>query len=346
MFRSMRTALALLVGASLVSACGGGGEIRSASAIDPLAGPTPTPSPTPTPTPAGATSGGVVKPEVITVGTYPETVALAVTETIQLSPSRDTKLSGSKDVANITSSSSSGPDTRISIEFDDYKQNYRMTLPGGRSGYLDFVGLEGSHGAFATATIHRLVDSSGQEVASVWMPVAFGPISPFTYSHFGSWVSTEPRPDNSATQVAGWFVYGYEAPGNVVPRHGTAQYDAQIHANSPMDPFVVGGTANLVFDFGRGQLTGQMHPVHFTNGFYPALDHDYGVFKFVDTLYSIGNARYSGAFAKDGNTISGSWFDGSLTGPYADEVIGRFSVPFERNGKNGSLTGIWIGKKK
>ena len=88
-----------------------------------------------------------------------------------------------------------------------------------------------------------------------------------------------------------------------------------------------------------------MNPFLYTNGWYTDLDYDYGVYDFAQTVYSVGSANYSGKFSKDGVLLDASWFDGSLTGPNAQEVIGRFSAPFTRDGTQGTMSGVWIGKK-
>lgn len=319
-----------------LASCGGGGPINSASNSPPL--PAPTPAPTPTPT-------SVLKPEVLTIGTDATTASYAAAETNKLGSLRGGQATGWKDTESIIESVPSSLDSKISIRFQEGSGLYDMTLPNGADGVLQLWGLSGTVGQFADTTSHHLVDPDGSRIAEIWMPVPAREGYRFTYSHFGNWTSTSENSDGTATQVNGWFVYGYEAPESAIPRTGMAQYSADIYANSPLDPFEVGGTATLLFDFGAGTLSGEMHPVHSTNGFYTEYDYDYGIYRFADTVYSVGSPRYSGKLSKDGQLLAGSWFNGSLTGPYADEVIGRFVAPFSRSGYNGNLTGIWIGKK-
>lgn len=328
----------------LLAACGGGGSGPVLSVADLPPVPTPTPTPTPTPSPAPTS---VLKPEVLTIGTDATTVSYAASENNTLSQNRYIEGYGRdwKDNASIVASSPSGPDAKIDIRFDDFNGVYEMKLPDGSETTLKLLGLSGTVGQFASSSLHGLENSSWARLGEVWMTVPHREGYRFTYSHFGNWVTLKENSDGTFAQANGWFAYGYEAPTAAIPRTGTARFLADIYANSPLDPFTVGGTATLLFDFGAGTLSGQMHPVHSTNGFYTEYDYDYGIYQFSETVYSVGSSRYSGKFSKDGVTLTGSWFDGSLTGPYADEVIGRFVAPFSRSGYDGNLTGIWIGKK-
>lgn len=337
MMNKGRTILSLTSAAWLLASCGSGGAPPVSSAPPP----SPTPSPTPTPSPAG-----VIKPELFTIGTNSTTVAYTATETNEFAGGLPpNSYQGTKLTESITASKPGTADATIEISFDEEARTYQMTLPDGASGNLRLRYLNGSSGQVASSAHQDLVDQSGKTAALVLMPVPFREGYPYTYSHFGSWTSNGTSSAGVDTETYGWFVYGYETPAAAVPRTGVAKYTAEIRGNSPLDVWEIRGPVTLMFDFGAGTLSGEMHPVFDTNGWYSYLDYDYGVYQFAETVYSVGSPKYSGKFSKDGVLLSESWFDGSLTGPNAQEVIGRFAAPFDRDGYKGVLTGIWIGKK-
>lgn len=325
--------------ALLLAACGGGGSGGGiASTPTPIAS-----APAPAPPPPAPQS--VLKPEIIALQSDQPFVTFGVTETDRLSASYDKALSGSKDNANIVSSQPSPRSASVDFRFDPLTKGYSISFPDGTSGHLSLKYLNGSVGRIASSTGHTVTGAEGDLGVLLTMPVPSGESFSFTYSHYGSWEKLAPNSDGSAVKTYGLFAYGHETPSASVPRSGAATYLGTIIANSPADPWEVSGTVNLAFDFGAGTLSGSMHPVHVTNGWYPSLDHDYGRYDFDQTIYAVGSSRYAGRFAKDGVPIPDSWFDGSLTGPGAEETIGRFAAPFTRNGANGVLTGIWTAKR-
>lgn len=330
-----------------LSGCGGGGGGGIAAIPPPppaAVAPTPAPTPAPPPPPPPPATS-VLRPELIALEPDDSFVTLAVTETDTLSTAYDKTLVGSKDNTNILSSQPSSQSATASFRFNPSTWDYSISFPDGTSGTLVLEGLSGSVGEFATSTSHRVVGPQGDLGVLVTMPVPHSEYSEYTYSHYGAWSKTVPNPDGSAVQTYGLFVYGYTTPSAGVPRSGSATYSANIIANSPADPWEVTGTVNLAFDFGAGTLSGSMHPVFDTNGWYPSLDYDYGRYDFAQTIYAVGSAAYSGQFARNGVTVPGSWFDGTLTGPGVQETIGRFAAPFSRGGIEGTLTGVWIGKR-
>jgi len=322
---------------ALLSACGGGG---GGIASTPTPAPSPSPSPGPAPTPTG-----VLRPELVALEPDNSYVTLGLSESDSLPSDYDRTLSGSKDVAHVTTSRPGQKQEQVIFRFDRGSNTYSITFPDGTSGQLGLKYLNGVAGEVATSTGHSVTGPSGDLGVLLTMPVPFSPGWRYTYSHYGEWSKTTPNPDGSAVQTWGLFVYGYETPSAAVPRSGSASYSGDVIATSPADPFQVGGTVSLNFDFNSSVLTGNMHPIHETNGFYPNLDYDYGQYDFAQTVYSAGSPRYSGAFSKNGTTVPNSWFEGSLTGPAAEETIGRFVAPFVRDGSNGALTGIWIAKR-
>lgn len=323
---------------ALLSACGGGGSGGIASA------PTPAPFPSSSPTPAPSPTA-VLRPDLIAIEPDQSYATFGLSESDTMSSSYDRTLSGSKDNAHITQSRPGQKQEQMSFLYDNATDSYSITFPDGTSGQLALKYLNGSAGQIATSTGHAVNGPSGDLGVLVTMPVPFSPGWRYTYSHYGEWSKTKPNLDGSAVQTWGLFVYGYETPASAIPRTGTANYTGEIMATSPVDPWNVGGSVRLSFNYGAGVLTGNIHPVFNTNGFYPNLDHDYGQYDFAQTVYAVGDSRYSGIFSRNGTVLSDSWFEGSLAGPAAEEAIGRFVAPYSRDGSNGALTGVWIAKR-
>ena len=329
MFRAPAKA-SLIALVLLTGGCGGDEVVRIASAPVPLATPTPTPSPTPTPTPTPppVAEGFALKSEKPFV-----TYGLSEVDTLGSASS----LSGSKDNEKFVATRPGSRDQKVDFSYNSATGEYSLALPDGLAGKLIPIGQQSTNWS-----AHRVSDGTHAE-AYVSLPKPGSEWSPYSYSHFGYWEQT--GADAGLTRTYGVFAYGSETPASGVPVTGTGTYNSSIIATSTADPFWVGGTAKLVFDFGKGTLSGWIHPVHQTNGWYPDYDYDYGQFDFVQTLYASGSARYSGKFAKDGTTLEGSFFEGSLTGPSVSETVARFVAPFVRNGQPGSISGVWVGKK-
>lgn len=326
-----------LAGLALLTACGGSGNGGVASAPAPVA-PAPAPSQSPSPPPAQ-----VLKPEVIALQSDKPFVTLGLTETDTLSSERIRNLSGSKDNEHFVASSAGRQDESVDFRYDQATGTYSITLPDSTGGNLSLKGLNGSAGEFASSTGHSVIGPNGELGVFLTMPTPFTPDFKYTYSHWGYWNKTVENADGTARATYGLFAYGI--PAAAIPRTGTARYTGDIVANSPRDFDFVTGTFALNFDFAASRLDGSIHPVFFTNGFYPSLDHDYGTYDFAQTVYAAGSNRYSGVLAKNGVPLADSWFAGLLTGTGAEETIGRFVAPFVRDGTSGALSGIWIGKR-
>lgn len=145
---------------------------------------------------------------------------------------------------------------------------------------------------------------------------------------------------------AGFFAYGIPTVAGDVPTTGTGAYLAEIRGQSSLHPaFDVTGQVSLSFDFGAGKLSGWMHPV--INDDWDGIVEDYGQYDFTQTVYSTGSGNFSGKFIVPGvaGGTASSAFQGYLTGPGAAELLGRFVAPVLYNGQQGTLAGIWIGKK-
>ena len=102
----------------------------------------------------------------------------------------------------------------------------------------------------------------------------------------------------------------------------------------------VDGSVLLNFNFGNGSLAGELHPYLEANKRY-----DLGTLAFTNAVFGVGSQTYSGSFAT--NVIGPNAFSGLLTGPHAEELIGKWAFPFLSpiDGAPNSATGAWIAKR-
>jgi hypothetical protein len=146
--------------------------------------------------------------------------------------------------------------------------------------------------------------------------------------------------------------FGYEAigmatPAGSVPVTGNATYSGSIGGStseSYLDrPVSIFGGIQLSFDFGRGSLSGSVHPEFFSYATYD--DYTGTPISFRDTVYSTGSTTFSGKF--DTNLPGVNSFSGLFTGPNAQELIGNFALPYRSpiDGQNYQADGAFVGAK-
>ncbi|QPC99751.1 transferrin-binding protein-like solute binding protein [Qipengyuania soli] len=135
---------------------------------------------------------------------------------------------------------------------------------------------------------------------------------------------------------------------------GSATYHAEV-AGGDADPadasqfvvrpynYLVGGTADLTFDFGAGTLAGAMDPTIYS---YNDETRSLGRYEFVNTVFGVGSTQFSGQLANASLTDLGT-FNGLFTGPQAAELIAQWWAPYVNpwTNESGLLRGVWIGKK-
>jgi hypothetical protein len=187
---------------------------------------------------------------------------------------------------------------------------------------------------------------SSNEIQSVnvLMPVPGTQFSSYTYTSQGEWTGTISSTGNQVVRGEGVFAYGIPTAMGDVPTTGSATYLAAIYASRGMDSYPeVGGTVNLTFNFGNGTLSGFMHPE--INDDWDGIFVDFGRYDFTNTVYSRGSTSFSGQFIVPGLPNASSSFNGNFTGPNAAELMARFQAPFLVNGSQGTIAGVWIGKK-
>ena len=297
----------LMAGAALsLAACGGGGGDHVNATPTPAPAPAPAPPPTPTPT------GPLPPAHIGLVSSAPFAVQAA----------------------------SGASFANVQFSYDAADNVYLISLPGFQPGYLDNTGYNGSAGQVATSSTSQVAELSFglPQSVSVTMPVPGSTFSPFTYTSFGFW--SEPGKDGAT----GYFAYGIPTAAGDVPITGSASYNAGIYASTNSIPgYEIGGPVALQFNFGVGTLSGSMHP-QIIDGF-DGVFVDFGQYDFSQTVYSVGSTTFSGKFIVPGLPGADSSFEGNFTGPGAAELMARFQTPFVVSGQQGTMSGIWIGKK-
>ena len=71
-----------------------------------------------------------------------------------------------------------------------------------------------------------------------------------------------------------------------------------------------------------------------------------GTYTFVNTVFGVGHTTFSGDLSHVGFSTLGS-FNGLFTGPAAQELMARWSAPYENPDTHAmqEMFGIWVGKK-
>jgi hypothetical protein len=244
----------------------------------------------------------------------------------------------------------SGPSAQnVQFSYDPASNLYFISLPGFQQGYLDNIAYNGSAGQVATGSVSQVAELSFGVLQPVFvtLPVPGSTFSPYTYTSLGSWNGqTGTAANGDILRSEGIFAYGIPtAPGDV-PTIGSASYTAEIIGTLGPDtypPNGVGGDVSLLFNFAAGTLSGSMHP-QIIDGF-DGIFVDFGHFDFTQTVYSPGSTAFSGKFIVPGLPNADSSFNGIFTGPQAVELMAQFQTPFLLNGDQGTISGVWVGKK-
>lgn len=314
----------LLVGATAIalSACGGGG-VDSTPFV-------------PAPPPPPPQTGSSVLP--------PEHLGLVSSEPFAILGVGD-QYTYDVDLNRVITSGPSASDMQFS--YDAATNTYQIAVPGYAPGKLANTSYNGTAGEVATSTVSQVTDgtSSTLQPVYVFLPVPKAG-DPYTYTSLGYWNEDPGTDPYSGTFDEGIFAYGIPTAANSMPITGSANYAATVFAmeSATGTGYPVMGDAQLSFDFGAGTLGGSMHPQIIDNfdGYFV----DYGVYTFKDTVYSTGSTTFSGKFVVPNLPNADSAFDGRFTGPNAAELMARFVAPFHLDdGREGTLSGIWIGKK-
>ncbi|HYC95456.1 MAG TPA: hypothetical protein VEB39_07135 [Sphingomicrobium sp.] len=217
---------------------------------------------------------------------------------------------------------------------------YVVTLPGFQEGHLVPRSGNGSFNANGwidlSSTNSDLTLGQGPATQNVRVQLDWPASSEFKYTSFGHWFTSGPFSDLEAI-----FAYGIPTTAANMPLTGSASYNGEIRGLSN-DSHPVFGTVLLSFNFGAGQLGGQMSPE-----IYQVWDPiPLGIYSFRDTVYSTGGTTFSGAFNVPGSTAPSS-FSGSFTGPQAAELMASWQAPFVYPGtsQGGTMSGVWVARK-
>jgi hypothetical protein len=235
----------------------------------------------------------------------------------------------------------------VSFSYDASTNTYQISLPGFQSGPLTNIGYNGSSGQVATSTTSQVgAGTSGSlQPVFVMLPVPGNSYSPYTYTSYGNWNGKTGA--SSSTEIVrneGYFAYGIPTQAGDMPISGTATYKADIYGSiGPVAGLPLSGDVNLLFDFAAGKLSGSMHPGVFDS--FDGIVMDFGRYDFTQTVYSSGSTTFSGKFVVPGLPDADSAFDGRFTGPKAEELMARFRAPYIFNGQQGTMSGVWVGKK-
>ena len=299
----------------VLSACDGGGSTSTAFIPPPPVTPTPTPTPSPADVPAGAVTSFDIfdKPPS---GNF--TVAGAAA---------DGGLGDPKMLATASIAASDQPQMR----YDAATNTYQVQFPGGAWSTL----------WVAKDAMHPDSMAIGKTNAIIGFNIYPRPGSGDAYSYSRiAWYS------GPSTDHFGTMALGIPTPMSAVPVSGTARYDGVISGTTDIfsvtDGFEgwptalgVAGTVTLSLDFSKGTVDGSMEPMLGTESL--------GVYTFKNGVYSAG--AYSGQFDTTVNGING--FNGKLTGPNAEELIGGWALPFHYSGdgQDHQAVGAWMAKK-
>lgn len=319
----IRNGLVTGAAALALSACGGsGGGVIASIPTPPVMSPTPT-STAPLP---------------------PEHFALVSAAPFAVVATGDTFTTDAQGQHPALQSQPSAKDVQFS--YDAGTKTYQISLPDFQSGTLANISYGGSVGQVATGSISQVTAGSSTALQNVYVdqPVPGSHFSSYTYTSFGSWTGTIGTNNNQVIRGEGIFAYGIPTVAGDVPTIGGATYTADIFASRGLDSIPeVGGSVNLTFNFASGTLSGSMHPQ--INDDWDGIFVDFGRYDFTQTVYSTGSATFAGKFIVPGLPNADSSFNGNFTGPNAAELMARFQAPYLLNGEQGTIAGVWIGKK-
>lgn len=199
----------------------------------------------------------------------------------------------------------------VTIDYDPDTRNYTIAVPGHVAGHA----VENTTDATPSA-MYRYFDviapTDGKRVG--WASVA-----------------TKYTLDLSHTAIGGfswggdhvWFVTGIPTPRANVPVSGSATYEGQVKGWSTEGTDIAGSLV-LNFEFARALLGGSMSLTANNGSSTPLKIGDYQV---INGTHSLGSNRFTGNFLSPGGLAGSTLLEGSLMGPDASEVGGRWRVP-------------------
>jgi len=285
--------------------------------------PTPTPAPTPTPTPTPtSTPAANYAPMAIFSGLSQNTSFATRGYDNRTTPAVNVPYDGS-----------------FVISYDATSNSYSISSNVFSGRFDENVGTSDAN--FLRGDVRSPTPNPTANVASltVLKPITNGSIA-LTYSSLAIM-----RDANTLALI--YVAFGFPTPAASVPITGSASYAAKAFGRSAEETYAVGGDVQLNFNFGAGTLSGYFDPT-ITGGF--PLDVSaapLGRYTFANTVYSSGSNVFSGSFVLPPGVAPGiSAFDGTFTGPSAQELIARFQAPFlVPLGGTSRMYGVWVGAR-
>jgi hypothetical protein len=230
--------------------------------------------------------------------------------------------------------------TGFSVGYDALLERYLITVPSMPSGYFFRRSATDVDPSWWVGTLASLDRTNEHGHVNVLKPS--NPSFRLTYTTLADYnLSDSPEP-------FGFFAFGTATQVGAIPVAGSATYDAILRGASTQRYGQIGGTAVLEFDFAVGKLSGHLDPViHDPTGL-GFNDTALGRYDFTNTVYSAGGTTFSGQLSNPTVSSAGS-FNGLLTGPAAEELMGRWIAPYQFPGtpsQNGTIFGVLVGKRQ
>ena len=309
----MRKIYGAVVGALLLSSCGGGGG----SGIASTPAPTPAPTPSPTPTPASATIGNLRANQTFTADAAQTDASFNLTSstTIIAKPQA----------------------TSLSVRYDATSNSYEIS-GSGRSETFTPADRQAGTVEGETRYVHRS-DGNASYLTLVTTPYLGS--TPNRYVGLGYYQRNAVASERQETGFA-TFIYGFDTPATGVPRSGSATFATDVFglASTPgAEPDVFQGRGRFDVDFVNGLFststyvtrTGLISGKGEVGG---GLDLTGGGRLSVSTGAFGGDIVYSSGSQQIAGRLTGRFF-----GPNADELGASFSrSTSDGSAFNGALT--------
>jgi hypothetical protein len=226
--------------------------------------------------------------------------------------------------------------TGFSVSYDAFVDRYNIKVPSMTTGYFYRTGndVDANWWIGTLATLER-TDAHGE--VGVRKPSGLQT----TYTTLANYNLA-----GGANVPFGWVAFGSATPAANVPTTGAATFNATLGGSSVQRYGQVIGTAALQFDFAAGQLSGHLDPILTDPTGLGFQDQPLGRYDFVNTVYAVGSASFSGQLSNAGVTGLGS-FNGLFTGPSAQELMGRWNAPYQFPGttETNQMFGVLVGKR-
>jgi hypothetical protein len=220
------------------------------------------------------------------------------------------------------------------VSYDASANNYVIDVPSSNPGVFE-----------ATTTGERYWNGTLSDSASGTQPIVLSVFRPGSQNFdFPNLSYTSFAEYSTKAGQFGELAFGQATPASAIPVNGTATYSAFAAGYlSGSQGMAIRGDVSLHFDFGAGTLSGSFDPYIYD---LLAGNTPLGHYDFVNTVYGVGSATFSGELASSGVAEHGT-FNGLFTGPAAQELMARWTAPrFDpQTNTTSEMFGVWVGKK-